>query len=342
MFRPNPQDRVIMVEWEVRPYQNGDEFGIVELQNIEPRTSPYTLERWLWRYKNNPYGFLTVVAEHKGEIVGQMGWWLLEMKIGGETCRASQASELVVHPNHRRQGMFLAIGKALARIAEEQKVHLTYGFPNAPAYGGHLQYGWIDVAQIPILTAYFDTYPMIKRPLSLVANLFYKKLKKKGASENIIRIDRFPEQIGTLAEKALLSHNIFVARSAKYLNWRFFKNPEQEYDIFADENGYVIMVTKLVGKRRIGFIIDIIAIDEKAFMALINKAIEELANQHVDSIKCMIQSPTYQHLLRKIGFTLFPKRKQTLIARINSANFQQIYDKNKQHWFITYGDCDFK
>lgn len=329
-----------MGNWEVRPYHDGDEVGIVELQNIEPGTRPYTLERWFWRYKDNPYGFLTIVAEHDGKIVGHMGWWLLEMKFGGKTIVASQASELVVHPNHRRQGMFLAMGKALAEMAQDQGVQFTYGFPNAPAYMGHLQYGWVDVAQIPLLTGYFDTYPMIRRPLSSVANLFYKKLTKGIVTVDIAKIDRFPESISALTENALLRHSIFVKRDAKYLNWRFCQNPGHQYEVFAYEKGYVVTLAESLGKRNIGYIVDIIARDDEAFFILTQKAIAELAKHGVDSIKCLMQPS--QYLLKKAGFTSFPKRKQTLIARVNSASFQHTYNVNERDWFVTYGDCDFK
>jgi predicted N-acetyltransferase YhbS len=329
-----------MVDWKVRSYHDGDEVGIVELQNTEPRTRPYMLERWFWRYKNNPYGFLTVVAEHDGKIVGHMAWWLLEMKFGGKKIVASQASELVVHPGYRRQGMFLAMGKALAEMAQDQGVQFTYGFPNAPAYVGHLQYGWVDVAQIPMLAGYFDTYPMIRRPLSSIANLFYRKLTKKIVTIDIAKIDRFPESINTLTENALLRYGIFVERNAKYLNWRFFQNPEQQYEVFAYEKGYVVTLAESLDKRKVGYIVDIVAEDDEAFLALTQKAIAELAKHGVDSVKCLMQPSHY--LLKRVGFTFFPKRKQTLIARVNTPSFQHIYDANKRDWFITYGDCDFK
>ncbi len=327
--------------WKVRPYHDGDEIGIVALQNNEPNGRPYTLKHWFWRYKNNPYGFLTVVAEHDGKIVGHMGWWLLKMRFGGKTVVASQASELAVHKDYRRQGMFLAIGKALAEMAQVQKVHFTYGFPNAPAYAGHLQYGWMDVTQIPLLTGYFDTYPMIGRPFSSVANLFYRKLKKEPEPDQAIaKINRFPESISSLTRDVLSHHGIFVERDAEYLNWRFCENPERKYEVFAYEEGYVVTSTESFGQRNVGYIIDLVSKDEASFLALSQKAIMELAKHEVDSIKCLITSSS-QDTLKKTGFTFFPKRNQTLIARVNTEDFQQIYNANKQSWFITYGDCDF-
>jgi len=67
-----------MVEWKVRPYQEGDETQIVDLYNLdlkleserrgeETTRRQYTLDDWLWAFKNNPYGFLAIVGEHEGE-----------------------------------------------------------------------------------------------------------------------------------------------------------------------------------------------------------------------------------------------------------------------------------
>lgn len=178
--------------WKVRMYQEGDEIGIVSLMNLE-ENSEYNLRRWLWKYKHNPYGFLTVVAEHNGRIVGHMGLFLVDVKVGNKIIRGSQACELGVHPDFRHQGMFLAIGKALMKRASDEGVFLTYGFPNEPAYYGHLKYGWFDVSMIPVLVTYFNTYkgardPLTKRFLRFVDYFFSRKREHEFPSIENLRI----------------------------------------------------------------------------------------------------------------------------------------------------------
>ena len=97
--------------WKVRMYQEGDEIGIVSLVNLVFPSSEYRMRCWLWEYKNNPYRFLTVVAEHKGKIVGHMGLFLIDVKVGNRVIRRSQACDLCVHPDFRHQGMFFGYGK---------------------------------------------------------------------------------------------------------------------------------------------------------------------------------------------------------------------------------------
>ncbi len=334
-----------MADWKVRPYEDGDEIGIVELMNFGSAPGTYTLKHWLWRYKTDPYGFLTVVAEDKGKIVGHMGWWGLSIKIHGKVIKASQASELTVHPDYRRQGMFLSIGKALGKLAKGRGVVFTYGFPNEPAHKGHLQYGWFDVAEIPILTGYYDTYPMLRKPLSFVGNLLFRRLKVKATEvDRVERIDRFPEEVIATTENALAQYDAHVIRNAEYLNWRFFDNPDQRYDVFQSENGYLIMTTKEMSSasratRRTGFIVDLVACDTQTSSTLLNKAVQEFANK-VDSVKCLKQTLTAD-LLRKNGFLWFPRRRQVLIARINANGLGEFNQKYLDNWFISFGDCDF-
>jgi len=177
---------------------------------------------------------------------------------------------------------------------------------------------------------------MLRKPFSFFGNLLFKKLKVK---ETVVdRLERFPKEIIKITEK-LLADETHVIRSAEYLNWRFFDNPDQHYDAFASENGYVIITSQQTASRRIGFIIDLVARDTQTCLTLLNKAVQELAGK-VDSIKCLRHS-SISSLLRKKGFTSFPKRKQLLIARINVDGSADLAPEYLNNWFLSFGDCDF-
>ena len=348
--------------WKVRLYKEGDEAGIVRLMNLEPREREYLMARWMWRYKNNPYGFITAVGVHDDEIVGHMGLFLMKIKVGDQTIMGSQASELVVHPNFRRQGMFLTIGKTIMKKAFEEKVWLTYGFPNPPAYRGHLKYGWFDVSMIPVLVTYLNTYeatknkwtklkgfdPIMKR-FSRFVDYFYssKRQRKLPAAENvsITEISSFDERINEFWSRMVKNYSIAVVRNCEYLNWRYFQNPEINYKVFlAEKNqveGFLVTAIQESKGRKVGYFIDVLSTSMDVFQNLICATIEHLSRQSVDSIKClMLKNHVWYKTLKEHGFTDFTHPKLRMCARVNSSHFFPPYKMAKE-WYVTYGDCDF-
>lgn len=349
--------------WRVRAYEEGDEDGILNLLNLEARV-PFTRGHWNWRYRDCPFGSLTFVAEHEEEIVGHMGLFIMDIKVGNRIVRGSQASELFVHPNFRRQGMFVAIGKSLMRQARAEKVLLTYGFPDYPAYRGHIKYGWFDVAMVPALVTYLNTYEAIKpklktplvkvrtpmplvRTLSKVVDRACRKKRQNFPLEELdtIRVSHFDERVDELWNRESKHYNIIVARTQSYCNWRYFDIPDVKYEVFSAERNDLLegfLVTRIVeGKeRKVGYIIDVFSASKNVFLNLVLSAIDYFSLKGVDSVKClMLKRYRWYKALKEIGFFNFHP-KQKLCARVNSTEFLSEY-KRASTWYVTYGDSDF-
>lgn len=350
------------MSWKVRLYQEGDEIGIVNLLKLVFPESEYNMRRWLWKYKANPRGFMAVVGEHRGEIVGHMGLVLVDLKVGNGIIRGSQACDLCIHPDFRRQGMFLAIGKTLMMKASEKEVFLTYGFPNEPAYYGHIKYGWFDVARIPVLVTYFNSYrvlaekynplrtldPLTKRFSRIVDYFFSKRRKLEFSSIKDLRItevSRFDERINDFWNRVSKNYSIIVVRNLKYLNWRYFERPDVDYDVLLAEKagqieGYLVLSKRKSESQKAGYIVDVLSSSKDVFLNLVHRSIECLGRRSVDSIRCLILGDLVSYeALKQSGLSPYFQRKQRFIARINSRQFFQPYEKAKE-WYVTYGDSD--
>jgi len=343
-------------------YQEDDEIGIVSLINLVSPSNKYNKRRWLWEYKNNPYGFLTVVAEDNGRIVGHMGLVLIDVKVGNKIIRGSQACDLCVHPDFRRQGMFLTIGKTLMRRASEKRVFFTYGFPNEPAYHGHLKYGWFDVARIPALVTYLDAYRAItekyeklrridtltKKFSRFVDYFFSRKREHELPSIENLRITEassFDERINEFWNRVSKNYSIIVVRNRNYLNWRYFGRPDLNYKVLLAEDdghieGYLVMSTQKSERGKVGYIVDVLSSSKDIFLNLIHTSIEYLSRQSVDSVRClMTKDHIWYKALKENGFTSYLQQRLRFIARINSLHFLQQY-KTAKEWYLTYGDSD--
>lgn len=266
--------------WKVRMYEEGDELGFIKLFNLV-FPSKLNAKHWLWKYKNNPFGFIKTVAEYEGQIVGYMGLVPLDMRVGESSVRGAQAVDLAVHPRFRRQGMFLEIGKALMKEAAEEGIPIVYGVPNEPAYHGHMKYGWFYVGRIPVLIKFLSFggllrfllvkshYFILRRyaPVSGKENLrpfrFLKSLlwwmtsfpsirKHKGVktlstkSFRIRQVSSFDGRVDDLWDDLAKVFTFSIVRKSRYLTWRYCEKPNADYKVFFAEQstvpkGYVIL-----------------------------------------------------------------------------------------------------
>ena len=347
--------------WKVRMYREGDEIGIVNLTNLVFGPSQLRLKRWFWEYKNNPFGFLESVAEHNGQIVGHMGLVPVNMKIGDSIVRGSQGVELAVHPDYRRQGMFLTLAKTVLKKAAEEGIPISYAFPNKPAYLGHLRYGWFDVREITTLMKCLNVCSLI-RPTVFTrdvliwgANCLPSIYKSKGYGPPAIEdlkireVSSLNKRIDAFWKDVSKSYGVIVVRNRKYLHWRYFEKPEADYKFFIAEKdaqieGYMVLSIKTFKYQKVAYIVDILASSGGIFRHLIRSATEYSTKQKVDFIKCwMLKNHFYCKILNENGFIClryhrrFPRR---LIARINSYNFREPYKSAAENWYVTWGDSD--
>ena len=266
--------------WKVRMYEEGDETGFLKLFNLV-FSSQLNVKHWLWKYKNNPFGFIQTVTECDGQIVGHMGLVPVDMKVGDSVVRGAQAVELAVHPRFRRQGMFLEIGKTLMKEAAEEAIPIVYGVPNEPAYHGHIKYGWFYVGRIPVLIKFLSvsgllSFLLVKfyyfirrrhspvsgkeniRPFPFLISLLgwmssfpsirkHKSVRTLATESFLIRqVSSFDSRVDDLWDYAAKSLTFGIVRKRRYLTWRYFEKPYSDYKVFFAEKdgslkGYVIL-----------------------------------------------------------------------------------------------------
>lgn len=356
-------------------YREGDETGILSLLNLVFPDAQFNIERWLWEYKNNPFGHLEVVAEYNGQIVGHMGFVPVDMKIGDTVVKGSQAVDLAVHPNFRRQGMFLKLGRTLAKKAAEEGMPFTYGVPNETAYYGHLKYGWFDVCMIPVLISLSNRYNLIKRKIKETRkwdfsalskgmwmwghNLLFSILKydrfEISAVENvkINEISSFDERVDVFWKNVSNDYGIITVRDRKYLNWRYFERPNTDYKAFLAEKdgsieGYMILCTRTFNHEKEGYVVDVLASSEDIFKYLIRVAIEYFKKEKVAHTRCFMLNGHFGYkILKQSGFTRDYISHEwgwrlRLIARINSKQLWGSYISAAKKWYITIGDTDWR
>jgi len=350
----------------MRPYENGDEEAIFELDSAmggETRDKNRWLRWWNWKYRDNPAGnFVIWLAEVDGKLVSQYAINGVKVKIGSEIIAASQSVDTMTHPDYRGHGIFFTLSTRVFDEAGKQGIDIVYGFPNQMT-SWH-QKCWFEVGAESImikplnleniLTKYI-TNKFLLKICAVSANFIIKALyrTKKPPKVNgltIIRIPSFDERINDLWEKVSNDYEIMVIRDKEYLNWRYVDVPDVDYGIYlAEKEGQILGYAVLKCEKQQGLIFGrifelVVPLEQQAVaQSLIIKAIEFFKEEKADLILYrLIADKALCKTVRKSGF-IFPRftgNKVRFVARPNTPKISETFLKDRAHWFVQTGDSD--
>ncbi|HUV45622.1 MAG TPA: GNAT family N-acetyltransferase [Dehalococcoidia bacterium] len=353
-------------QWSIRPYTEGDEEGIFELNKAVSPSDERNREQWMqwwhWMYKESPAGNGRIwLAEHEGRIVGQYPLIFLKLKVGNRIIKASQNIDIMIHPDYRYQGMFSKLERQALDEAEKVGVYITIGFPNEAAYPGHMKSGWFDVATMQRLFKplnWGDTLrirfrnKLLLKFLAAGGNLTDKVLHTIRETPiveglTISQIPHFDDRIDDFWTMVSNQYQIMVVRNKDYLNWRYVTIPDVEYSIFVAEKakkiyGYLVLRCVEYQGRKSGTIFDILTQSEPITRCLISKVMEHCRQERVAFISYdIIANKAYLKALRSNGFISLPSRKGARFGAYSSSpHISREFLMDSRNWFVQMGDSD--
>jgi GNAT superfamily N-acetyltransferase len=97
-----------------------------------------------WKYNQNPYldHQPIVVAEKGDSIVGARPLSGMEINFNKTRHLALPLAETMVHPDHRRQGIFTRMSRRTIEKYRDHRARLIYNFPSDMARPGYEKLGW--------------------------------------------------------------------------------------------------------------------------------------------------------------------------------------------------------
>ena len=356
--------------WTMRPYRSGDEDSIARLFktvfNIE-----MPMSKWVWRYLENgiDLNFIQLAESATGDIVGQYAVCPVRMKVDGRELVGGFSLDTMVHPEWGGRGIFVKLAGAVYKDAAEHGIPLTYGFPNANSYHGFVnRLQWMDLRKtLPVLVKPLNIRRLIKARfeneriaglLALLAKAGYRLYGSGSSGEggsgsyNVRRVERFDESADLLWERSSSVARVSVIRDASYLNWRFVRNPTEEYRILQAEQdgelvGYVVLKLADDFGLRVGYVADLLALpgDGAIVRALVEVALDYFRMQEMDMAGClMMRSLPYERQLRRLGFLKVPARLFPqdihLGVRNNTGEFSDNLLRDWRNWNISWADHD--
>ncbi len=330
----------------IRPYEPGDEVGILALFNEvfgenNPSFVPRSLRHWNWQFRDNLLGHHTYVATDATRIVGTYtaipGVWLHE----GAPMAGSQAVDTCVAKEHRntlkREGVFLTLARTwFERFGQPHADRIVYGFPNPIAYR--------------IGTKQLDYRPVHTPVVSLVRDFdtpWVDYLSGMGADRMIVReLTSVPSDVDSLFHAMAEDLRLVARRDAAYLKWRYLDCPTFRYRLLGaygkdgdDLRGLLFLRTEWFDKPLAPLVDWVVRGDDQQGIAALAQAAARLAREKGKARLETWVPPWSSHwkTLSTIGFVPDPSRFN-LCIRVFGPPFDENWAKD--HWFFTMGDSD--
>lgn len=256
--------RTDAAEYEVRLMESGDRDGFLELYRSVLGDWGDAGEEWFdWKYADNPYtDHLSItVAVRGGEVVGAKSLVGYEVARGTDRHPALQPADTVVHPDHRRRGLFSRMTELVKGVYADRDVGLFFNYPNEATLAGGLKHGWTHVGrattryrvQDPASFAAVDAGRLdgVVERAGRLAVAGYDAVRRRlpGPDRDLVVRRHEAVPVGPLADlyRRRPPDRLHVVRDETYLDWRF-GNPRWDYAAYTVERDGDPVVGAVVGR----------------------------------------------------------------------------------------------
>ncbi|AHG02342.1 hypothetical protein HALLA_20785 (plasmid) [Halostagnicola larsenii XH-48] len=308
--------------YEIRLYEPADRDGFLELYEL---VFGEVDEEWFrWKYEDNPYvdHVPIVLATHEGAIVGTKPSFVLELRVEDRTFRGYQPADVMVHPDHRRRGLYSRTTERMKEHYRDRDPELFFNFPNPATLSGSLKHGWEIVEKVP-------TYYRIQRPESMLETDHSERLSTLTSAAtplvqrylrarepryrgvrgvSVERFDEVPASVFAQLYRDGVPGTIHANRTETFYEWRF-GNPNLSYEAYvARRNGVAIagIVTGTTNEdgSRITNLTDVVPLAttphrRDGLRALLSRIIED---RREDSLLAVSGDGIPESLLSRFGF----------------------------------------
>lgn len=308
--------------YQVRPFAADDRAAFLSL--YETVWGCEKGRAWFeWRFGGNPYrdDVSMIVAESEGELVGAEPLLPFRLRVGDRVLEAFQPVDWIVHPDHRRRGLFTRMTESvLEQFADDADI--LFNFPNQQLLPGLRKFDWQTVG--PVATSYRvqDARAVVDDQSSTTAPAAAARLGAplvRGGLEVLDRVGSPPEAVSVERSAdvpvetihdlyaAEQPERVHVARDRPFLRWRF-ANPRWETTTYvARRDGEpvasAVAATERSDERTITQLLDVQPSSEsvdrsRAFEAILHAVVSDADGAGL--LKAPAQC--YPDVLRRYGF----------------------------------------
>lgn len=345
---------------EFREYEQKDVKKIIELVREELKVPNFDEEFWKWKFeRGNPCGkTLGFVAEDDKKTIGFCSFFPYKVKVGEKFGKCYLVADVVVNKYHRGKGIFKNMYKeALEQIEKLEDIIGTYLFSSSMAYRAYTdRFSYRSLGKLKYFVAVGNISFLAKRKLGrfLGGNIgkigetfLHRDIKWIEDKYDFAEIKRFDKDFDEFWERVKERWYIAIERTSKFLNWRYFGHPWNEYTIFScykrgELRGYIVL--------KIPNIMDIVFMEIEDGLALISKGMKWFVEKGVPIVNLLIFGSEEEYeVLKRAGFLfynykirpfgLYPAQELLVRPSHNIAYSQKCFNSGKWKFSLSDIDC---
>jgi GNAT superfamily N-acetyltransferase len=258
--------------YTIRRFEADDTAGFLRLYDAIPTLAQGGGRAWFdWKYGENPYVDRPVVhvAEHEGRIVGARPFVAFRMQSGDATELGLQTADTMVHPDHRKRGLFSRMTEQAFADYRDGDPAFMFSVPNERSRPGYLGQGARVTGAMPAFVRVGSPAALLRdrfdgladrlpdRTLSAfdrLADAYHGRTRAGSDPPAGVTVERTASvPPGLLADLAGASdpETIHAVRDETFYEWRF-ANPKWEYATYVARRNGVPVAAAVAGTRQLG------------------------------------------------------------------------------------------
>jgi hypothetical protein len=309
--------------------------------------SALDLDRFRWLYQLNPDGpaiAWLVIDDSNGDVVGTTAVCPRRIQIGGSRRQTLgwNCCDFSIRARYRTMGAALKLRRAARAGVDAGQSAFLYAHPNARMLPIHVAVGHQPLGKMvrhaKLLRTSTGWQPVDR--LSGIA-LRFGSLSRRSAHD-AHHVDEWPlAELDQLFEEASVRIGTAVVRDARYVDWRFRRNPLETSElIVARRGGRLTGYLVFTVKRDVGLVKDWLGTDASAVKALFLALIAEMRRRDAASVSVTaLESHLDFDGLTSLGFVRRPDWT-TAVVYAGRAMTDGNMVTDPAAWYMTVGDRD--
>ncbi len=317
-----------------------------------------------WGYEQSPFppNMCWLVETEARERVGFTALMPRRMKVGEQVCETGQAANLNVAAEHRNALAAVKLQRAVVSHVEQSEMALAFGITkNAVAVlsrAGYRDLGgfsrWIKFFRSEHKLARWIPWKWPRRAVATVVDLALRL----RAAETFHRLPRgwqvlvdppFDDRFDELWQAASSNFGVATERTSEYLQWRFGRDPQQEYRRLAvqDADGrlrgsVVYLFPEPEVTLPMGVIVDLLPADTAAMQVLLATLCRQLRQEGAVGVQMMyFGSPLIETALRRFQFFRRESEYRLLAYLHPKFRDRQAELLDPSRWHVTEAEAKF-
>ena len=365
-----------MRDYSVRPYQPNDEYEIVELlklvfegwPNTDLKCSPS--DHWKWKYLHNPSktNFISICL-NDGKMAGASHLLPLKIKIGTKILPCTLGADAVVHPNHRRMGIYKSMREFKFQLAGKAGFKINYAATSNPILIRYYDknrrprfpHTITNFVRIKNLNLQLEMMPIDRAWLVKLgyytvklANDLKNSLRRSKPAENNVRIreiSHFDDRIDLFWQEVANHYDFIVERCIDYLNWRYCDLRAGEYVVNQAEDaenrvlGFcVLRINRGREDYPIGYVVDLLTLPDRLDVAdiLVAQAVRYFDEHRINIVNALIvRNHPYERVFSRYRFLDSRIKLQIYYNLLDDVDYLKGIEKTpSEKIHFSYGDID--